>query len=69
MHGRVYSRMPEQFLHLLDRHSLVDGVRGQCAAELMRMNSMNAGIFAELSEAAFDATDTDTVTIAIQSDE
>ncbi len=61
--------MPEQFLHLLDRHSLVDGVRGQRAAELMRMNSMNAGIFAELSEATFDATDTDTVTIAIQSDE
>ena len=35
----------------------------------MRMNSMNAGIFAELSEAAFDAADADTVTIAIQSNE
>ena len=55
--------MPEQFLHLLDRHSLVDGVRGQRAAELMRMNSMNAGIFAELSEATFDAADADTVTM------
>lgn len=69
MHSRVYSRMPEQFLHLLDRHAFVDGVRGQSTAELMRMNSMNAGIFAELSEAAFDAADADTVTIAIQSNE
>lgn len=69
MHGRVYSRMPEQFLHLFDRHALVDGVRGQSTTELMWMDSIDAGVFAEPPEAAFDAADADTVAIAIQSDE
>lgn len=68
MHSRVYSRMPEQFLHLLDRHSLVDGVRGQRASEFMRMNPIDAGFLSELPKTAFDAADADAVTVTIQSD-
>ena len=68
MHSRVYSRMPEQFLHLFDRHALVNGLCGQRASELMRMNPIDAGFLSELPEAAFDATNADTVTVTIQSD-
>lgn len=68
MHGRVYSRMTEQFLHLFDRHAFIDGMCGQRASEFMRMNPIDAGFLSELPKTAFDAADADAVTVTIQSD-
>ena len=43
--------MSEQFLHLFDRHSFVDGHCGKCPAEFMRMNFVNRNFATELAEA------------------
>lgn len=60
MHSRIYSCMAEQFLHLLDWHALVDGMCGKCAAEFVRMDSVDTGFFAKLLESSLDASDGDT---------
>lgn len=35
MHGGVYFRMTEEFLHLLNGHPFANGISGQGAPELM----------------------------------
>lgn len=41
MHGGVYFRMTEEFLHLLNRHPFANGICGQGAPELMGMDAMH----------------------------
>ena len=50
VHGRVYLNMSQEFLHLLNRHPLVDGHSSQCATELVRMHSWNIGLSANLAQ-------------------
>lgn len=59
VHGGVYFRMAQQFLHLLDGHSLVNGMSGERAAELVRMHSTDAGCFAEVAQSQLYAADGD----------
>lgn len=54
MHGSVYFFVAEQFLHLLNGHALVDGVRGECSTEFMRMNALQAEQPSHLAEPQFD---------------
>ena len=57
LHRRVDLRVAEELLHLLDRHSLVDGARGEGAAELVRMDLRDVEPAAERAEANLHAVD------------
>lgn len=58
VHGGVYSRMPEELLHLLDGHALVDGVRCERSPELVRMYPIDSRSLAEASQTRLHAADT-----------
>ena len=46
MHGGLYFRMSEKLLHLFYRHSFVDGIGRQRAAELVRVDTEDACMLA-----------------------
>ena len=41
VHGGVYFRMTEEFLHLLNGHPFANGISGQGAPELMGVDAMH----------------------------
>ena len=48
LHGGADLRMTEDFLHLLNGHSLVDGTGSHGAAELMRVDLVQIQLAAQL---------------------
>ena len=69
VHGGVYFRMAQKFLHLFDRHSLINGMSSQSAAKLVRVNAMDAGCLAKVAQAKLHPTDGDAAGRGVQRDE
>lgn len=69
MHGGVYSRMAEEFLHLLYWHSLVDSTGGECASELVGMDPLKEQPPSHFAQARFDASDGQPFMLSMEADE
>ena len=50
VHGGVYFRMTEEFLHLLDGHSFSNGICCEGSAEFMGMNAMHVEALSDFAE-------------------
>lgn len=57
MHGGVYFRMTEEFLHLLNGHALFDGVGGEGSPELMRVNTLHFKLLSQFAKTEFNGSD------------
>ena len=66
LHGRINLRMTENLLNLLNGHAFVNGSGGHRAAELMRMDTVNAKRTPQDTQADFDAADLQAMVRGIQ---
>ena len=69
VHGRINLGMPQQNLHLLDGHPLVNGQGGHGSPELVRMHTIQMKPSAEGAQSDFDAADVEPFMGRIQADE
>lgn len=69
VHGRIDLGMPQQHLHLLDGHPLVNGQGGHGSPELVRMHTIQMKPSAEGAQPDFNAADVEPFMGRIQADE
>ena len=66
LHGGTDLRMTENFLHLLNGHSLVDGTGCHGAAEFMRVDLVQIQLTPQLPQTDLHAADLQTVKGCVQ---
>ena len=57
LHGGINLRVPEDFLNLLNGHSLINSTSGHSAPEFMRMDAIQTQSATQLTQTDFHTAD------------